>query len=240
VNSAIGTMDYGSENRFGVAGFGQSLVSLPQFAQVYANAPERREVESYIQAQFHRTYGARVANFLPLLLTLRCGASLSGVAGVALAKQHSHLFLEHYLDAPVECVLQQYLQVPVARGSIAEIGNLVATTRGASRLIFIVLASVLYRAGLEWMVFTATAPLQASLRRLGFTIIPVQSAVLDRLPDSGTNTWGSYYANAPSVVAGRLDSAMQLIDKRALFSTLQSLYHAQIVEFAAALAGERQ
>jgi len=231
-------LEYNDDNSSGLAGIRQRFSPLPRFALSLPLSAERCEVEAYIQAKFRQSYGASINHFLHLLVALRCVETLSGVAGVSLAGQRQPLFLEQYLDKPIEQELAHVISNPVARRGIAEVGNLVATTRGASRLVFIVLASVLSRAGLDWMVFTATAPLQASLRKLGFNLLSIRTANPDRLSGAGASGWGTYYQYAPQVVAGKLEDAMSLIAGRPLYSAMQNLFQVQIDELAAQLQGQ--
>jgi len=230
-------IDTDMEGGAGLAGIRQWFSPLPKFELIDGQATLRGDVQNYICAKFNKTYGANLSSFLPILLSLRCADNLSGVAGIGLARDYQPLFLEHYLDMPVERELMRLTSKPVERHTIAEVGNLVATTRGASRLVFIVLATALHRAGMEWMVFTATAPLITSLRRLGFAIEPIRPADPQRLPESNDTDWGSYYEHSPVVVAGRLDSAMDLIASRTVYGTIQTLLEEQIDEVAEQLAG---
>lgn len=237
MNLAATMMDTDMEGGTGLAGIRQWFSPLPKFDLMDGQATLRGEVQDYICAKFNKTYGANLTSFLPILLSLRCADNLSGVAGIGLARDYQPLFLEHYLDVPVEQEIMRLTSSSIERQTIAEVGNLVATTRGASRLVFIVLATALHRAGMEWMVFTATAPLITSLRRLGFAIEPIQPADPQRLPRSNDTDWGAYYEHAPVVVAGRLDSAMDLIASRTVYSTIQTLFQDQIDEVAALLSG---
>lgn len=74
---------------------------------------------------------------------------------MSLGRETQKVFLEQCLDASVEAELETICKENIRREKVVEIGNLVGTSRGASRLMFIVLASVLGQVGFEWMVFTA-------------------------------------------------------------------------------------
>ncbi|NQV69389.1 MAG: thermostable hemolysin [Pseudohongiella sp.] len=211
----------------------QLIRPVPAFDLVQRHSSLRPQVEAYIESKFKASYGATPSEYLPLLLTLRCVDQLSGAAGISIAALEERLFLEQYLDLPVEQVLQQTLGSEVQRQGIVEIGNLVATTNGASRIIFIVLASVLYQAGFEWMVFTATKPLLAGFKKLGFENYSLGKAELARLSSDSAESWGSYYQNKPEVVAGRLSCAMDIIQSRKLFKCVQTLYKSRIDSLSA-------
>ena len=127
----------------------QWLTPSPKFDLITAESTLRAEVEHYIGGKFQSSYGASLAHFLPLFLTLRCADNLSASAGISLGSASEKFFLEQYLDAPIERELELLCGETVRRKQLAEIGNLVATTLGASRLMFIILASILNQAEYE-------------------------------------------------------------------------------------------
>lgn len=210
----------------------QWLTPSPKFDLITEKSTLRSEVEQYIGDKFESSYGASLAHFLPLFLTLRCSDSLSASAGVSLGSASEKFFLEQYLDAPVEAELEQLCGEAVRREQLAEIGNLVATTLGASRLMFIILASILNQAGYEWMVFTATKPLLRSLQKMGFETQVIAQAKPNRLDANPSADWGSYYDNQPQVVAGRLSNAQEAVEARNLFNLVQNFYKSEIEALA--------
>ncbi|PCJ23947.1 MAG: hypothetical protein COA96_10695 [SAR86 cluster bacterium] len=214
------------------SGIKQWARPVPTFDLVNRNTESRRGVETYIGNKFKASYGATLSEYLPLFLTMRCAGQLSGVAGISPASENQPLFLEQYLELPIEQLMQQIFDEEINRGKIVEVGNLVATENGASRVIFIVLASALYRAGFEWMAFTATRPLRASLQKLGFENASLAKAELSSLTMGTVKNWGSYYQQEPEVVVGRLSCAMEIIEKRKLFRCIQGLYKNRIALLA--------
>lgn len=206
----------------------QWLTPIPKFDLIHEKSPLRMDVEQYIGQKFESSYGASLAQFLPLFLTLRCSGNLSASAGITLGYATEKFFLEQYLDAPIEKELEQLCGEAVRREKLAEIGNLVATTLGASRLMFIILASILNQAGYEWMVFTATKPLLRSLQKMGFETQVIARAKPARLDTNSNADWGSYYDNQPQVVAGRLSNAQEAVEARNLFNLVQNFYKSEI------------
>jgi hypothetical protein len=164
------------------------------------NTPERAEIETYIATKFAATYGATLREFLPYLLVLRAANGLGGVLGMRRAADDTPLFLEQYLETPAELILGDLLKISVARGSLVEIGNLVATWRGSSQMLFIALAALIVQVGAQWAVFTATPEVQKLLARLG-----VKQYVLGKADGSKLGgqlvDWGTYYNSSPSLVA---------------------------------------
>lgn len=84
----------------------------------------RQAVEQQIQNAYETSFGARVSHFMPTLVS----------AGIANTPPHLNfglccaadqtLFLENYLQAPVEQVLSSTVRSQISRECIAEIGNL--------------------------------------------------------------------------------------------------------------------
>lgn len=210
----------------------QWLTPSPKFELVSRTSAQRAEVEQYIERKFETSYGASLTEFLPFFLTLRCTENLSASAGVSLGASTEKFFLEQYLDSPIELELQRLCGEAVRRAQLAEIGNLVATTLGASRLMFIILASILNQAGYEWMVFTAARPLQRSLQKMGFETQVLAEAEPARLHKDSNADWGSYYDNKPQVVAGRLRNAQEAVEARNLFNLVQNFYRDEIESLA--------
>ena len=199
----------------------------PSFELLGTNSTHRQLAESCIRDRFEESYGANVQQFLSHLLTMHCPSGLSGVSGLSLAAQET-LFLEQYLELPIEDELAKVLGREVDRNSIVEVGNLVAITRGASLALFIVLASSLSRAGHKHMVFTATESLRSKFSKLGFKTTFINEADPDSLRPDAMDSWGNYYKSRPQVLVGSLDAAVQAIADRNLFRCLQKVFNNHI------------
>ena len=170
---------------------------------VHRSHPARAAFESFIATRFRRAYGAHVSHFLPHLLGVRDGlARWQAAAGYAAANAQT-LFVEHYLDDPVERTLATALGRPVGRAGIVEVGNLAAISAGTARAIIPQLARHLHRLGYIWVVFTATRALRNSFHRLGLRPLQLTRADPARLPDGGAS-WGTYYEQDPVVMAGKV------------------------------------
>src|SRR5687768_13486040 len=126
---------------------------------------ERVELEGFIARRFHEVYHARVTHFCEHLVGLRGPErSLQAAAGYTSAAKH-RLFLEQYLDAPVEALLSRASGRRVEREWIAEVGNLAAAP-GMVRELIPAFGAYLHQLGYRWVVFTATRELQNTFRRL--------------------------------------------------------------------------
>lgn len=174
---------------------------IAQLEPVCGSHPQRAAFERFIARRFLRAYGASVTHFLPNLLGVRDGlAQWQAAAGYAAASTQK-LFLEQYLDRPIEQTLASALGRPVARESVVEVGNLAATSAGMARALIPELARHLHQLGYRWVVFTATRALRNSFHRLRLKPLPIAPADPARLPGGGAS-WGSYYAQEPQVMAG--------------------------------------
>lgn len=170
---------------------------------VPASHPQRASFEQFIATRFARAYGARLSHFLPNLLGVRGDAGQWRAAAGYAAALDGPLFLEQYLDRPVEEALTAALGRPAHRARIVEVGNLAAVSAGAARALIPLLARSLQRLGYRWVVFTATRELRNSFRRLGLQPLVLAPADPARVAGGGA-AWGSYYQRDPQVMAGRI------------------------------------
>ncbi len=167
------------------------------------NAPDRQEIEKFVHQVFAKTYGANVQQFMPQLVHLRDeNNELVAVFGLRQAECEA-LFLERYLDAPIETVLSNRFNRTITRNQITEIGNLaVANPRNAGILIAHVIQHSL-DINVEWCVATAHHSLQNGLIKGGRDVYALQAADPARLTPTEQHSWGRYYDNSPQVVAVR-------------------------------------
>jgi hypothetical protein len=187
--------------------FASFIVSVTFFPSSGARyAPLRAPCEQFIGARFEQAHGARIAHFSPYLLGVRDALDRWRAAAGYTPADGRRLFLEQYLDAPVEHLLARY---GVQREAIVEVGNLAATSAGMGRALIPLLARHLHRLGYEWVVFTATRELRNAFARMGLAPLELAPADPARLPDRGAR-WGRYYANDPIVVAGRIGHALRM------------------------------
>ena len=187
----------------------------------------RSTVERFIQVVFKRAYGARLHHFLPYLLCMREEGSLLAALGIRPAAG-SELFLETYLDTVVEQCLAARSGHPIDRSRLVEVGNLASAHGGGARALIITLTAYLQGAGYEWAVFTATPKVRNNFAKLGIELIHLAPADGQRLgPDLAD--WGSYYDQAPLVVAANVAASAERLRRamaaQQLFTTAQPLWH---------------
>ena len=89
----------------------------------------RARVEQFIRTVYARQYDARLMEFAPVLVARELGSEIVAAAGYRRATEA--LFLEQYLDAPIESYLGS--PGPVDRRCIAEVSHLSASLPGEGR-----------------------------------------------------------------------------------------------------------
>lgn len=184
------------------------LVCLPRGAE------GREQAEVYVRSAFARRYRAQVHGLPDCLMGLyRADGTLTAVAGLRVASE-TPLFLEQYLDAPIEHYLLS--GGPTERSAIVEIGSLAAPTPGQVRYLMIALATYLHSAGYHWVVCTAITSLRNTLSRMGLTPVSLGTADPARLV-AAADDWGRYYEEHPRVIAGHLAEAAALLESRAAY-----------------------
>lgn len=171
-----------------------------------AGTPRHAAAEAFVTKVFRDHYQAAPQNFTPNFVVLERDEQILAAAGWRCAADE-RLFLESYLDRPVETLVSGLAGHPVSRARIVEVGHLAVTQRGGSVDVILTLAAHLDRLGYEWVVFTATQELIGIFRRLQLPPLALAPADPERLGPQA-DAWGSYYASHPVVVAGRIRLAL--------------------------------
>ena len=178
----------------------------------------RQELEAFIAQKFERQHSAQIHHFLPYLLSLRDSDNLGAVVGLRPAHE-GELFLERYLDVPIEQAISQAFWTPVDSDRIVEIGNLAAATPSSAYMLFTILAGVLHQAGLRWVVCTATPQVKFMLDKIQFPSRTICTADAACLKDD-TSQWGDYYASRPQVIVGDTEAAAYRVASNRALSAL--------------------
>lgn len=177
--------------------------------QIDTDSPRREEAEEFIHSVFQRHHAARVSSFAPQLLLIETPGQVLAAAGWRGAGEQQ-LFLERYLDDPVDVLLARLTGQPLSRGRVVEVGHLASEKAGASLHVIVALARHLAQAGYEWVVFTATRELVRLFTRLGLPLLALAKADPARLGDEAA-AWGRYYDTQPVVVAGRIRLGLERV-----------------------------
>jgi hypothetical protein len=118
------------------------------------------------------------------------------------------LFLERYLDAPVEELVSRAIGRPTRRENIVEIGNLAADDAFAMIELWGTAANDL-GAACEVAVATLTAPLRSMFARIGLPLAVLAPAIIERSDNPAD--WGRYYESDPKVCAGVIADGQRAI-----------------------------
>lgn len=167
------------------------------------DAVGRAEVEQFIGEVFRKAYGAKIKRFKPCLMSLRDhGNRLVAACGFRSAALEP-LFLENYLDQPIETVLSKHTGLLVKRSDIVEVGNLSVIEPGMARYLIAAIVNQLHATSKQWAVFTAVPLVRNAFIKIGLDPVMLGDADKSRLPAEEQAEWGSYYAQKPQIMAVR-------------------------------------
>lgn len=175
--------------------------------------PQRPEVEGLIRGTYRRAYGALLDRLPETLFVLRdAGGAILAACGLRNAAPQP-LFLEAYLDAPVEQLLAARTARAVQRAGITEVCNLATSRSGHARLLIDRLTQHLHQTAQDWVVFTATLQLRNAFTRLGLKPLALGPADPARLGAERWR-WGSYYQATPMVMAGDVAGGYRALQRQ--------------------------
>jgi len=193
-------------------------------------SPERSKVEQFIAERFAFHYKAEVTHFLPYLLSTTTEGKFAAAMGFHPASTGS-LFLEQYLNNSIEAEISSITGKSIQRDTVVELGNLTSVHRGTSQILFVLITAILYEAGFEWTVFTATKQVHSLLARLELSATIICEAEPKLLKEGGRK-WGSYYEDKPNVIFGNLSDAMDLLKSHPVTAFMLENYQTTITDIA--------
>ncbi|MGY0218362.1 thermostable hemolysin [Endozoicomonadaceae bacterium StTr2] len=192
-----------------------------QFGLSLQGDNDRQLLETLIYHNFMQYHQARIFRFMPVMIAAWKNDQPVAVAGLDMAcgfaEERSGLFTETYLDIPAEQAIAREAARPVSRNQVIEIGNLASGNKEACRLLFVMLAELLYLAGFRWVICTVTPVVERQLRMMKFEPMLLGYADGSRLGEQQQN-WGNYYDSSPRIIAGSLGSASQHVHSSPVFS----------------------
>lgn len=194
-----------------------SLSARPRIRTHLPGSPARAQVEDFIGRIYRDSYGADVRHFSPTLVSLHdAQGEIVSAAGYRAASQEP-LFLERYLDTPIQTRLTTAGGAAPERARIVEVGHLASGKVGSGKSLILQLAPLLAAQGFLWVVSTLTEELRQLFLRLGIAPLALGVADPDLLGDE-VAAWGSYYDHHPVVLAGQLDLALQTLSRRGVLA----------------------
>ena len=172
--------------------------------------PERRRVEDFIEATYDKAFAAKIQRHFPTLISAQDNTGqILAAAGFRFA-QHNRLYLESYLDGPIEAACRAR-GINARRKEIAEIGNLASAGRGASIFLFLALASHLEQCGVRIAAATATKRLRRMFQAVRFESVELGEAGASQVAEGAA--WGAYYEHDPIVLAGEVKIGRQNLQR---------------------------
>jgi hypothetical protein len=148
----------------------------------------------FTNKQFERWFSSHLEEFHPFILSFWSNNEIQAVVGFRAAGD-GPLFLEQYLDEPVEVVLD------TDRKLMVEIGGFAAVNRAVALPLMRHAADSLQQIGFTTAVCTANRPIRSCLGRLGIEFAEIGVANPELVGESRAS-WGSYYKSDPKVIAG--------------------------------------
>lgn len=167
---------------------------------------------SLIHDRYAAVHGAIPASDYATYLTIGAPDLPQATLGYRLAAGDA-LFLEAYLDRPIEAVLTQAFGRPVPRARIVELGDHASRRAGATVTLWREAAAALAGQA-DVAVAVLTRPLRSMFARLGLDLVELAPARIDALGEAGS-AWGRYYQTDPVVCAGDIDACRTRLDRSA-------------------------
>ena len=162
----------------------------------------RHNLESRIRSGFGHHFDACIESFMPDLAVYQHVSGAHGVIGIRGASDEQ-LFLETYLNQPIESVIGDIVRQPILRSAIVEVGQFIVDDKAIIPDFFRDLVPFLQSRNYQWISFTATNRVQSLLTRVRFSGKAIAAATLDRIGNDVKN-WGRYYEFDPCVIVGKL------------------------------------
>ena len=209
-----------------------------EFSLHSESSPLRNNLESYIAEKYKQAHKASISKFMPILLEMTKGGESQAALGLR-PGHYRPMFLEQYLDSPIEQQISRLAKQPIDRCSLIEIGNLVVTQRRAGLLLFVILGKLVAEAGYDWLIFTVTGEVERLLRSLGFDPQYLVAADPARVK-GGTENWGHYYDNNPRVMVISSAKAVSVMENSHALSEILTDYSQEITTISSSLSDYRR
>ncbi len=161
-----------------------------------------QELRAFVANRFDAVHSAKpVVNYPSWCTVDDASARPAATLGYRVASE-GQLFLEAYLDQPIETIVSELFGTAVARGDIVEIGCLASTPTPALLKLWHDVAGRLQGTH-EFAVATLTRPLRSMFARIGVPLVEIARADPARVTD--VSAWGRYYELEPVVCAGSIE-----------------------------------
>ncbi len=192
--------------------------------------PDHDVVEDYIYRSFKKKYSANVKYSFPYVLTLNYKKRICAAAGIRLAES-GPLFLERYLQYPVEQETGMCFKTAVRRESIVELSNIISVWRGNNKLLLMLLIDLLHKVNREWLLLLSNREVEDALKKINFTTIRL-SDISAKILNGEKEQWGSYFNDNSRIILCHVPSTLIILRQKALMKFPLTLFSSQLVEIA--------
>ena len=188
----------------------------------------RPKLEHFISSTYKNIFNATLKSFLPNLVAATSeDDKITAAFGYCDAAQ-GPLFLECYLERPIEDLLCESLGYAVKRQQIVEVGNLSIAKCANSVKALRDIASYLQSLGYDWIVCTATRYLRVLFLKSGSRPISIAQASSSNVVSDGTD-WGNYYVTIPEILVGNISQSISLIEKKLTTGRKPSIHKPNLI-----------
>lgn len=163
---------------------------------------------SLISRCYGKEFGARPSPTFDSFMVRTSRRGITAALGYRPASQ-GRLFLENYIDEPIEAAVSRAWGRQVVREHIVELGNFAASNAMAMIELWGTAANDLGSAS-QIAVATLTAPLRTMFARIGLPVVELASAHPDSIEDARAR-WGTYYDMDPCICAGNIMEGQQAL-----------------------------
>lgn len=163
----------------------------------------------FVRATYSKHFDCDLAFFFPHMIVMfnrthvhlvgHPGYDIVGAVGYQVADLP--LFLEQYLERPVEAEIGALTGHQPNRASLVEVGGFAVSSREHAMPLMLALAEQLDGLGLETVVCTASGPIRCCMAKAGLQTTVFGEAQPDKV-DTSKNAWGRYYDTRPKLVFG--------------------------------------
>ena len=165
-------------------------------------------IRSLIRSRYAAAHDAVPAADYPAYLSIGAPDAPHAVLGFRTAGAEA-LFLERYLDRPIEVLLCERMGRPVPRERVVEIGDHASQRSTATIALWREAASALSGQA-DVAVAVLTAPLRAMFARLALPLLVLAPAPIEAVGEAA-KIWGRYYDSNPMVCAGQVDACRKAL-----------------------------
>lgn len=167
-------------------------------------------IRSLIADRYAVVHAAFPTGDYPTYLTVGQPEAPQAVLGFR-AADDDPLFLERYVDRPIEQLVGERFGKAVPRERIAEIGNH-ASHRPAATVALWREAAAALDGQADFAVAVLTRPLRAMFARLGLPIVVLAPALIEAVA-SEASRWGRYYDSEPMLCVGDIALCREKLDQ---------------------------